>query len=80
MYTEADKELLLLDIVKLQATQDDLPATAVANVDTDKDGLVNFFLPDASEQQITASNLKMDEDSDNDGLSDLEDLSPLKAD
>jgi len=80
VYTEADKELLLLDIVKLQATQDDLPATAVANVDTDKDGLVNFFLPDASEQQITASNLKMDEDSDNDGLSDLEDLSPLKAD
>ncbi|WP_194867020.1 Ig-like domain-containing protein [Pseudoalteromonas sp. PPB1] len=80
VYTEADREQLLLTIVQSQATQDEFPASAIANVDTDKDGFVNFFLPTATEQQITDSGLSLDQDSDNDGKPDPEDLTPLSKD
>ncbi|TMP38428.1 cadherin-like domain-containing protein [Pseudoalteromonas rubra] len=80
VYTEADKEQLLLTIVQSQATQDEFPASAIANVDTDKDGLANFFLPTATEQQRTDSGLSLDQDSDNDGKPDPEDLTPLSKD
>lgn len=53
------------------------PGSLVANVDTDGDGKPNFFLPNATAEQIQASGLVADEDSDGDGVPDAEDLYPL---
>lgn len=59
------------------ALQDDFPSTDVASVDTDGDGLANFYAPTVSENEIAASGVEADQDSDNDGIADEEDLNPL---
>ncbi|MCL1045696.1 cadherin-like domain-containing protein [Shewanella electrodiphila] len=62
------------------ALQEDFPATAAANVDTDQDGKPNFFISVATEEQITASGLTADDDTDGDGILDSEDVNPLLPD
>lgn len=59
------------------ALQDDFPFTDVASVDTDGDGLANFFAPNATQADIEASAIIADEDADNDSVPDNEDLLPL---
>ncbi|AMJ95713.1 hypothetical protein AVL56_16295 [Alteromonas stellipolaris] len=77
IYTDADRNSLFANIAIQAATKDDFPASTVANVDTDADGLPNFFLSNATEQDIILSGLIADTDADGDGLVDQEDLSPL---
>jgi hypothetical protein len=63
-----------------QAQQDDFPTTAVASVDTDQDGLANFFAEQATDEAIEASGISADNDADNDGIVDEDDPAPLSAD
>jgi hypothetical protein len=80
IYTTADSEALFAVIAETMATQDDFPASAIANVDTDNDGLPNFFLLNATEDAISESGLSTDNDADNDGIEDPNDLNPLDKD
>ena len=80
LYTEADREPLFATISETLASRDDFPASAVANIDTDLDGLPNFFLLNASEESITESNLIIDNDADDDGIEDPNDINPLDKD
>ncbi|MBH0057191.1 hypothetical protein I6F65_09465 [Pseudoalteromonas sp. SWXJZ94C] len=73
----ADKLNLYTEMASLIAARDDFREKAVASVDTDHDGLPNFFLPNVSEDDITASGLIADQDADNDGIIDSEDSTPL---
>ncbi|PLX85067.1 MAG: hypothetical protein C0617_05080 [Desulfuromonas sp.] len=75
-----DRYLAIQAIAEAFAQQDAFADTWVANVDTDGDGRPDFFNPLASEEDILASGLELDEDSDGDGISDAEDLRPLFAD
>lgn len=75
--TDADRLALTANMVDFIANRDDFPATTVATVDTDLDGLVNFFSHAASAQEVSHSGLLADEDSDNDGTGDQEDLTPI---
>jgi len=59
------------------ALQDDFPFTNVASIDTDGDGLANFFAPSASQESVDSSGIQADEDADNDGIADSDDLLPL---
>lgn len=79
VFVDADRDEMFADIVARVAVRDDFPATTIASVDTDLDGLPNFFLGSATDQDIAASGLTLDEDSDNDGIPDSEDLQPLDA-
>lgn len=56
-----------------------IQAADFARVDTDGDGLPNFFSRTASQAQIEASGLGLDPDSDDDGLADTVDRTPLDA-
>lgn len=80
VYTQADSEALFAVIAESLATRDDFPASTVANVDTDLDGLPNFFLQNASEADIEQSGLNIDNDADNDGIEDPYDINPLDRD
>ena len=51
----------------------------IAFVDTDRDGKPDFFLPNATPEQITASGLTLDDDIDGDGIKDDTDLLPYVA-
>lgn len=77
VFEEGDIDDLLIEVVDSWASHDDFPATSAALVDSDQDGLPNFFLTTASELQIESSQLTADDDSDNDGTSDEQDLTPL---
>lgn len=57
----------------------DKPTNWVADIDTDGDGKPNFFHPMASAEDIAASGLTLDSDSDGDGVLDTEDTRPLYA-
>ncbi|RUO45137.1 Ig-like domain-containing protein [Idiomarina aquatica] len=76
----AEVEQLLATVSLQQAQQDDFPATAVASVDTDQDGLANFFAEQATDEAIEASGISADNDADNDGIVDEDDPAPLSAD
>ncbi|ORJ59606.1 tetratricopeptide repeat protein [Geothermobacter hydrogeniphilus] len=60
--------------------RDDFPGTKVAAIDTDGDGLPNFWSPLASAADIAASGLMLDPDCDNDGIPDISDHRPLYVD
>lgn len=60
--------------------RDDFPESAVATIDSDKDGQPDFFHPLANGAEIAASGLFLDDDSDGDGIVDILDLRPLFAD
>lgn len=75
----AEKVSLNTEVATHYALQNHFPGTAAANVDTDNDGLPNFFLLSATAEQIQASGLTADNDADNDGIADPEDLNPLVA-
>lgn len=51
----------------------------IAFVDTDRDGKPDFFLPNATPEQIAASGLTLDDDIDDDGIKDDTDLLPYVA-
>lgn len=75
----AEKVSLNTEVATHYALQNHFPGTTVANIDTDNDGLPNFFLLSATAEQIQASGLTADNDADNDGIADPEDLNPLVA-
>jgi VCBS repeat-containing protein len=68
------------NLAQIIATQDDFPASDIAFIDTDMDGQPNFFLLSATDEQILASGLSADQDSDGDGIDDEFDSAPLSAD
>lgn len=74
---DADKLALQTAVAQYFALTDDLPGSTVASVDTDHDGLPNFFAADVTQAQIDESGLVLDTDSDNDGIEDLEDPTPF---
>ncbi len=61
------------------AGQDDFEDSPIAFSDTDKDGKPDFFLPFATQEQITASGLELDTDIDGDGILNEEDYTPFFA-
>lgn len=75
--TEAEVASYLALKAGLYATQNGFAATNVASVDTDNDGMPNFFLDSATEEDIAESGLTADDDADNDGIADATDPSPL---
>ncbi|MDP7592683.1 MAG: cadherin-like domain-containing protein [Litorilituus sp.] len=74
---DADKLSLNANLASYYTSMDDFPTTGVAAVDTDHDGLPNFFMVDVTDEAIEESGLTLDEDSDNDGIVDTEDDTPL---
>jgi len=74
---EVEKASIKISISKQLATQDDFPSTIIATVDTDGDGMPNFFVPFATDEMIATSGLVLDPDSDNDSVNDEDDAFPL---
>jgi len=74
---EADQLELYIGMTNLVASRDDFRGIAIASVDTDHDGLPNFFLPNSSDEDIALAGLIADQDADNDGVIDSEDTTPL---
>ena len=72
-----EKAAIQTKVATALANQNHFPGQSVASVDTDHDGLPNFFSASATEAQIQASGLVLDNDSDNDGYDDLDDSKPL---
>jgi tetratricopeptide (TPR) repeat protein len=60
--------------------RNDFPDTWIASIDSDGDGLPDFFNPLASADEIAASGLILDDDSDGDNIADTSDFRPLFAD
>lgn len=59
---------------------DDFEDEDVAQFDMDKDGKPDFFSPDATAAEISASGLTLDTDTDGDGKADTVDATPFYAD
>ncbi|MBO9490132.1 cadherin-like domain-containing protein [Endozoicomonas sp. G2_1] len=74
---ELEKASIEANVARNLASADAFPSSIVASVDTDNDGKPNFFAPFATDEMISDSGLVLDEDSDNDGIKDEEDPSPL---
>lgn len=70
----------LLAIAEVYAHRDDFPDTKVASIDFDGDGRPFFFHPFATPEEILASGLVLDDDSDGDGIPDRFDRRPLFID
>lgn len=68
------------DLFPEESTYSPKPEHWVAQVDTDGDGLPDFFSLLASPEDIAASGLILDPDSDGDGIPDTTDTRPLHAD
>lgn len=75
--TSADIIGYVSTLAEIIATQDDFPASEIAFIDTDTDGMPNFFLLSATDEQIATSGLIADIDSDGDGIIDEQDTMPL---
>ncbi len=80
MTTEADKYSALESIAEAVVLIDVFKGTDIAISDMDKDGKPDFFAPWATEAQITASGLTLDDDIDGDGVLDSTDLRPFFKD
>ena len=76
---DVEKASIQANIARAKATEDAFPSTPIASVDTDGDGMPNFFAPFATEEMIASSGLVLDTDSDNDGTDDEDDAFPLDA-
>lgn len=72
-----EKQSIITETASALAALDMFISTNLASVDTDQDGMPNFFLATASAQEIAQSKLVLDTDSDNDGVDDGEDNFPL---
>jgi tetratricopeptide (TPR) repeat protein len=77
---EADRNATIQLIAEAVATADYFPDSTIAFSDLDKDGKPDFFVPWATDEQILASGLELDDDTDGDGTLDDEDLAPFFAD
>ncbi len=73
----ADQISLYKKYAMLLAAKDDFTSTYLASVDTDHDGLPNFFLANVTDAEIEASGLRADTDADADGIEDSIDTTPL---
>lgn len=73
----AEKITFLKAIGTHHSLLDHFPGTDVANVDSDNDGKPNFFFLYKTAEEIAASGLTADDDSDGDGVPDTDDLFPL---
>jgi hypothetical protein len=76
---DVEKASIQANIARAKATEDAFPSTPIASIDTDGDGMPNFFAPFATEEMIASSGLVLDVDSDNDGTNDEDDAFPLDA-
>jgi hypothetical protein len=74
-----EKAAIITDTAIALSIQDDFTDSPLASVDTDGDGKPNFFAAYASAEDIEASGLVLDEDSDNDGVEDSSDAYPLDS-
>ncbi|MEN3160226.1 Ig-like domain-containing protein [Alkalimonas sp. NCh-2] len=74
---EAERIQLLSRISAIQAVQDDYPASLIATVDTDLDGRANFFAVAATVEQLSETDIELDDDADGDGVKDEDDPQPL---
>jgi|GEM_PF-721512 len=74
--TVEQQELILAKGLFL-AKQDAFPASRIASVDTDNDGMPDFFTLEATDAEIIVSGLMLDDDNDNDGVLNAEDITPL---
>jgi hypothetical protein len=77
--SESDRNSAISGIASTVAGKDDFPDSDIAFSDTDKDGKPDFFVPWATEEQIAASGLILDDDTDGDGEADTADLTPFFA-
>ncbi len=75
-----ERHLALQSLAKIYTSRDDLPDIDLATVDTDGDGLPNFFDPAADDFAIASSERSIDPDSDGDGIADHLDARPLYRD
>ncbi|MBF6057339.1 hypothetical protein [Thiomicrorhabdus heinhorstiae] len=81
--TEENKSdyLLSLKILSYALFQlDAFPTCSVATVDYDLDGKPDFYDLGATQEQIDACGLTLDDDVDNDGILDINDLTPFYSD
>lgn len=72
-----EKENIITAIALSMSLENDFIASGVSSVDTDNDGLANFYHEFVSEEDIAASGIALDSDSDNDGTDDADDAFPL---
>lgn len=68
-----------VDIVNALANYDAFTFQKAASVDLDADGKPDFWNKNATQDDITASGLTLDDDIDNDGILDTEDTLPFNA-
>jgi tetratricopeptide (TPR) repeat protein len=73
----SNRNAALQAIAETLATRDDFPESPYATIDLDGDRLPEFFSADASGNDILASGLSLDRDSDNDGVADDQDRWPF---
>eukprot|EP00767_Chilomastix_cuspidata_P008008 gnl/Chilomastix_cuspidata/8975.p1 GENE.gnl/Chilomastix_cuspidata/8975~~gnl/Chilomastix_cuspidata/8975.p1 ORF type:complete len:1047 (-),score=102.86 gnl/Chilomastix_cuspidata/8975:782-3922(-) len=74
--TVKEKNDTKLIVSKYLANYDCFPSSDVASVDSDSDGKPDFFSKFASQEEIEESGLTLDDDIDNDGISDSVDELP----
>lgn len=78
-FPDGDRDQVFAYVSRAASEQDDFVGVSVANVDTDSDGKPNFFLPNASQNDIDNSGLSIDDDDDGDGIANNIDPKPLTA-
>lgn len=74
---DAEQVQLNALISEVQSLQDDFPASLIATVDTDLDGRANFFAVSATTEQLSNTDIELDDDADGDGVKDEDDPQPL---
>lgn len=77
VFGSVEKENIITSVAQAMSLENDFISSRAASVDTDNDGLANFYLEFADEAMIAESGIQLDEDSDNDGTEDTTDSFPL---